>query len=323
MLKYKTRFLMILAMITLLSGVSGVWAETWHLEDGQDWEAVSAQSQDKYLMAVAKIKKSVNMGKARAVREAMDKLKKDYPEIAGAELDDFIEAEILFCEGKFVKAVRGYDKFLAAYPQSKLYEAVLDREFAIATAFLAGHKKPVLKIFKMKGYAEGVKIMESISDRAGDAPIAIEAVVAVARHYEKRTKFDDAYNEWSQISSQWPTGQIGKDALLGMGRCKHAAYKGPHYEISDLISAKSYYENFKLRYPEDAEKFELSTKIEQINEQIALKNFSIGKYYQKTGNMQAANFYYEMVQGNWPESIAAEKVKRIENCELLKKEIKK
>jgi len=308
MLRCTMRFV-IASTVVLLSALSAVSAETWRLKQGRDWKAVSAEAEDKYLLAVAQIKKLVNTGQTEAVRKALDKLKKDFPEIAGPDLDAFIEAELLFSKGKFAKAIRGYDKLLAEYPESQLYEAALDRQFAIATAFLAGQKSRVLGVFKIKRYAEGERVMERVSDRAGDAPIAIKAALAVAHNYEKRGKFADAYHQWSQIRLRWPTGRIGKDALLGMARCKHAAYKGPKYDASDLISAKSYYENFKLRYPIDAEDIDVDGKLKQIHEQLAYKQFSVGQYYQKTGNKQSANLYYEMVADNWPGSTAAKMAK--------------
>jgi len=131
----------------------------------------------------------------------------------------------------------------------------------------------------------------------------------VVQSYERREKFTGAYHKWSEISSRWPTGQSGKNALLGMARCRHAAYKGPKYDASDLISAKSYYENFKLRYPEDAEEIDVDKILKQIDGQLAYKEFNAGQYYQGTGSKQSANLYYQMVVDNWPGSTAAEMAK--------------
>jgi len=308
---HKTQFIVVFVVISLLCRPAGAdSATTWRLDQNQQWKTVSAEGQDKYLLAVAEIKQLVNAGRTKDAAKAVVKLKKDFPEIAGPDLDAFIEAEMLFAKGKFSKASKAYNKLLTEYPESQLYEAALDRQFSIATAFLAGRKRPVLKIFRMRGYSQGARIMGSISDRAGDAPIAIKAAVSVAKSLERRGKFNDAYFEWSQISSRWPTGQTGKDALLGMARCKHAAYKGPKYNASELRSAKSYYENFKLRYPKDAEEIGVDKILKQITEQQAEKQFSIGQYYQKVGDKQSANVYYQMVLDNWPESTAAEKTKQ-------------
>lgn len=298
------RLVIIVVTILLLASLATA-AETWRLGSDQNWKQVGDQSQDKYLMAVARIKQLANTGQTEALKTAAEKLKIDFPQIAGPDLDAFIEAEILFSKGKFSKAVRRCDKFLTEYPESKLYDAVIDREFAIATAFLGGQKIRVIKIFKIRGYAEGAKIMEKISDRAGLAPVSLKASLAIVKSYEERKKFDEAYHKWSEIQSRWPTGRTGRDALLGMARCKHAAYRGQKYDSSDIISARSYYQNYRLRYPEHAAKIEIDKILEQIEEQMAYKQFEIGKYYQRTENPQAANLYYQMVTDNWPGTIAA------------------
>lgn len=309
MIERKTGFLILLGMVFVSSVAVPGLAETWRLQKESGLKAVSGDAEGKYLLAVSEIKRLVNTGQSEAVVAHLKKLQKDFPQIGGSDLDAFIEAELLYSKGKFAKAVRSYDKFLAAFGDSPLYEAALERQFSIATGFLAGEKKRVLKIFKIKGYAEGAKLMEKISRRAEDSPIAVRAELSVAESFEKRGKFDQAYEKWSEISQRWPMGRIGKDALLSMGRCKHAAYKGPSYDGSNLISAKSYYENFKLKYPEEAEKFDIGRRLEQIKEQLAYKQYCIGRYYQDSGNKQAAGLYYQMVLDSWPKSVASSMIK--------------
>lgn len=311
MREYKMRVVMLAVAVGLLAS-SLFSAETWRLSEQGQWKAVSAE--DKYLLAVAEIKKLVSMGETEAVEQAVDKLKRDFPGIAGPDLDAFMKAEMLYSKGQFTKAARSYDKFLEEFPSSEFYEAALSRQFAIGTAFLGGQKKKVAKgMFEIKGYAAGARIMEKISDRAPDAPIGVKAAVAVAQSLERRGKFSEAYHKWSEISSRWPTGQIAEDTALGMARCKHAAYKGPKYDASNLVSAKSYYESFKLRYPAEAAELGVDGILEQIEEQLAYKQFSIGRYYQQTGGKQSANVYYQMVMDNWPGSKVAEMARRAMN----------
>ena len=133
MSEYRMRFV-ILTVAVMLSVLSTASAGTWRLEKGRDLKVVSAEGQDKFLVAVAEAKKFVNTGQTKAASKAYDALKKDFPEIAGPDLDIFIKAEIYYCKGDFTKAVRNYNKLLTEFPQSKLTDAALDREFAIATA---------------------------------------------------------------------------------------------------------------------------------------------------------------------------------------------
>ena len=407
----------ILAIAVVLSSLSMVSADTWRLGKDRDWKAVSPEGKDKFLMAAAETKKLVNTGQTKAARKAFDELKKEFPEIEGPDLDAFIEAEMLFCKGRFIEAANSYDKMLTKYPETKLREAAFDRQFAIATAFLGGQKKTVLGVFKvtgfadglkimkriseqakdepigteatvvmaqkyeekgqltkafriyekmltenpdnefrellldrqyaiataylrgekkrvlrvvkMKGYAEGVRIMEKITGRAGlDTPMGLKAALAVAKHYENRKEFNEAYLKWWEISLQWQTGKTGRDALLNMARCKHTAYnnhpeqKRPFYDDSNLNIAKSCYEKFKLLYPRDAEETNVDQILEEIDEQLAYKQLSIGQYYQRTGNKKSANLYFDMVIRDWPGSKAAELAKETLAGNIESKETK-
>lgn len=310
----------LLTIVTVLTVSTPLRSDTWRLEQGQDLKLLSSEQNGKFLLAVAETKKLVNAGQTRAARTAFDKLKKDFPEIAGPDLDLFIEAEMFFCEGKYTKAVHTYDKLLTDHPESRLREAALDREFAIGTAFLSGQKRKFLRLFSIKGYAEGVKIMEKVIERAGiDSPLGLKAALAAAKHYEEREQFDEAYLKWWEISLQWETGQLGRDALLGMARCKHAAYiqcpenKRPAFDISGLKTAKTYYEKFKLIYPQDAERMDVNKALKQIDEQLANKQLSTARYYQRTGHTQAANLYYQMLASdtNWQGTQAAQTAKQL------------
>ena len=266
---------------------------------------------------MAKIKELVNTGQTEAVRKEFDQLKKDFPEIAGPDLDAFIEAELLFCEGSFTKAVRAYDKLLDEFPDSQLAEAALSRQFEIATAFLTGQKKTSLGVFKLSRYHEGVKLMEKISTRAGiDAQIGLKAALALTKSYEKRQKFNEAYLKWWEISQQWEAGQVGKDTIIAMARCKLAAYnlrkegRRHLFDGSGLITAKSYYNKLELLYPEDAQKIGVDEILKDIDEQLAYKQLSIAQYYQKTGKDEAANLYYDTVINDWPQTNAVETAKQ-------------
>jgi outer membrane protein assembly factor BamD (BamD/ComL family) len=309
-----------LALIVLTAASACGGAETWRIDDSGQWKAVEPNTGEMYLLRVAEIKKLVDAGQAKKVRKAAQQLKKDYPETGGKDFDAFMEGEILLCRGKLTKASRQYDKFMDEYPASGFKDAAMARQFEIGTAYLGGRKKQVL-IFSIKGYDEGVKVMEKVADRGGNSDLARRAAVAVAQHYEKRKKYEEAYLKWSEVSSRWPTGETGKDALLGMAKNKYAQYNGSDYDASSLISARSYYENFRMRYPEEAAKQDIEGTVKVIDERIAAKQAKTGQYYERMGSREAANLYYQMVLDKWPQTQATKTAQeRIERKEPEKKE---
>lgn len=309
MRKFSILAILIAASLTLPTGQVALCAETLRLDEQGQWQKAVDSDNEQYLLRVAEIKKLVDAGKPDKVKKAAKQLKNDFHGVAGKDFDSFIEAEVLLAKGKLTKAIRQYDKFLDDYPASALRDAAFKRQFEVAMEFLEGRKKPIL-MFKVSAFDDGVKIMEKISDRTGTADIAKNALLAVAHSYEKRKQYNEAYLKWSEISMRWPTGETARNALLAMARTKYASYRGAVYDGSSLISAKTYYENFRLRYPEEAKRIEVDKILVRIDEQLARKNLLIAKYYDRTGSTEPASMYYQMVADNWPDTKAGEKAKQ-------------
>ena len=280
--------------------------------------AFATEGDDKILRVVTETKELIDNGQLNRAQDAFDELQADFPKDLRPDLDLFIKGELNYAKDKYTKAVRSFEKMLTDYPRSSLSDAATDREFTIAKAYLDGRKKTVFGFIKLKGDAEGIRIMEKITDRIGlDSAMGIEASLAVAKNYEERELYEEAYLKWWEISLHWNQGPVGKDALVGMGRTKVAAYnqqpehKRHMYDASGLSTAKSCYSRFKLLYPVDARQIDVDKILEEIDEQLALKQLSIGQYYQSTDHHRAANLYYQMVVNDWPDTQAAKTAKEL------------
>lgn len=89
----------------------------------------------------------------------------------------------------------------------------MERQYSIADTFINGHTRSFLVVFRLHAYEEADIIMHDIADRSGDAPIAKRALKTLAKGYQKRKKYIEAYDVWAEISSTWPTGELGKVVL--------------------------------------------------------------------------------------------------------------
>lgn len=321
MLKYENTLIYLFVAFV----IAPFWASaanTWRLEENQNWDLVATDSQKKFLTAISDAQKIADEGKTKAAGKAFAAVKKNFSEFSGKDLNLFIKAEKLFSQHKFTKSARQYDKLLTKYQDSILRNMAINREYEIGMTFLDGRKKTILGMIRIAGNSEGISILEKMTDHAGfDSQIAIKASIAIAKNYEKREKFNEAYLKWYEIYSLGKKDSvINRDALLGMAQAKHAIYnKNPEskksfYDASSLRSARSYYEMFRTNYPDYAEKEGVGKIIEEITEQLAYKELSIGLYYQKMNNKQSANLYFDMVITTWPQSKSAEIAK-----DMLKK----
>jgi tetratricopeptide (TPR) repeat protein len=304
--------------IALSCGGSAV-AETWRLKTGQTWESTTAGPDEQYLHAIAEIKKLVQEGDSKGAKAIIKQLKDEFPDRVGPDLDIFVKGELQYWRDHYTRALTKYEKLLKNYPGSEFADATMQREYDMAQAYLHGRKKIAMYFLPVSGNAEGVAIMERLSDRAGiDEPnsVGLNAAIAVAEHYEQKKEYLDAYLKWSEIASYWETGPVGKRAMYRMAEDNFLAYNEHpprerfRFDSSKLTTAKTYYEKFLALYPDEGRKNDIPEKIKTIDEEMAYKQFKIGQYYQRVGKDRAAYLYFDMVVQNWPKTKAAEMAKQ-------------
>lgn len=290
-------------LAVLLSGFAG--AATYHLDDSGDWESIADTPEGQYMLAISKIKQDIQTGEDDPVMKALEKLKSDFPDLAGDQVDEYIEAEKLYFQGKLSKAATRYKQFLTVHPDSLLYSVATERLYSIGVAWLQGEKRTFLKILRLPAFDDGADLMRDIADREGNSPMALRALTTLADNQERRQKYFDAYQTWAEVATRWPTGKIGQESLLRMAQELHASYTGPEYDAAALASARSYYEDFIGRYPDLAEAMNVAEELALIQEQLAYKVYQTGFYYERTDKPQVAVMYYDKVLAEWPDSKAA------------------
>lgn len=290
----------------LVSAVPCMAAETWLLSGQEGWENVADNPQGQFLLAISNIKQQIDSGKKKDAIRALEKLKTDFPQYAGSDLDIYIKAETLFARADLSKAAKQYTRILEEFPDSPLQAAASERLYSIGTAYVGGQKRPFLKIFKFPAFDDGEKILRNLADRGGNSSLAYRSLVTLAENQERRKMFLESYQTWSEIADRWPTGEQGRIALLRMAQSLHAAYASPNYDATVLRGAASYFEDYQQRYEESARKLGISETLDLIVEQQAYKQFFVGLYYERVEKPPAAIMYYQDVLDGWPNTKAAE-----------------
>jgi outer membrane protein assembly factor BamD (BamD/ComL family) len=293
----------VLAMLATLGAASS--AETYRLSDEKGWQNVAGDPESEYLLAISQIKQQLLTGTDADIVGALEALKKDFPGMAGTEIDGYIEAEKLYADANWYKAATAYKKFIDAWPDSVLQPAAMERLYSIATAYLQGQKRVFIKILKLPAFDTGVDLMYDVADRAGNSPMGLRALTTLAESQEQKKLFLDAYDTWQQIADQWPTGKTRQTATLRMAQALHASYDGVQYDDSLIEKARAYFQDYNNQYPEDAARLGVPETINLINEQLAYKQYETGFYYERTGKSDVASRYYQKVLKDWPDSKAA------------------
>jgi hypothetical protein len=87
---------------------AAVSAETWHLKDGKTWEKIEDSPQGKQMIEIANIKQLVASGKPEEAKVAIIKLQQTNSTLTTDDIDTYIQAEMFYAEGKWLKANRKY-----------------------------------------------------------------------------------------------------------------------------------------------------------------------------------------------------------------------
>ena len=307
-----------LILATLL--MSQMSCASWGKKKGplQARQPLTQSQKEELLKEVDTLQKQVDDRMTKAAKGTAADLIADYPQIAEYELQVFIDAEMFLSQNKYLRAAKKYEKCLEDYTDNTLRDPTVKRLYNIGIEYLNGRKRVLLGIFRLNGYAQGIEMLDTVTEAEGlEDPngLGVQGALAVADNYEHRQSYEDAYLKWLEISTVWENGRLGKQALLGMARNKHAAYnkhpaaKRHLFDASSLKAAKTYYEKYTVLYPEDAKSRGIPDIITEIDEQMAYKEYTIGQYYLRTGKVQAANIYFDMVLTRWPESETAQRVR--------------
>lgn len=257
----------------------------------------------------------VDSGKKGASNQCAAQLKQDFPDIVELDLGMYLEAEMYLLKNKHLRAAKTFENMIEEYPNTELKPTTHQRLFKIGKTYLGGKKKVVLGFIRIAGHGEGVEILNKITDDIGlDDPndLGLKSALAVAHSFESRKEHEEAYLKWLEISITWQRGELGKQALLGMAGNKHAAYtihpeeRQPLFDAANLKTAKTYYQKFVVTFPDEAKSLNIEKIIREIDQQMARKELSIGQFYQRTGQEQAANIYFNMVVETWPDTDAAQ-----------------
>jgi tetratricopeptide (TPR) repeat protein len=305
MFNNNNKLLICLSCAALVFSEAGFGAQTWRLSPETGWQEVSESPEAQFGLKISEIKQQIERGDRQAAEQALDRLGADFPQFSGPDLALYIAGERFYIQNRWSKAAKQYKKCLTDYPDGPVQLAAAERLYSIGAAYVSGQKRPFLKIFRLPAYEEGEKILQDLADRWGRAPLAYRSLVTIAENQDRREKYLDAYQTWSEIADRWPTGESGRIALLRMAQSLHASYRSPHYDATVLRGAASYFEDYRKRYEASAVELGIDKTLDLISEQQAYKAFFVGLYYERTEQKGAALMYYRTAMEQYPQTQAA------------------
>jgi outer membrane protein assembly factor BamD (BamD/ComL family) len=230
----------------------------------------------------------------------------------------FMKAESYFFNDMSIKARDAYDALAQKYPSTRYLDKLVARQWAIAQYLEKkadyNYDLPMTPNawdktrpwFDTMGHA--IKTYENIRMNDPTGPRADDALMATANVYFRSNRFDDADYHYTLLRREYPRSEFQFEAhLLGL-QSKLRKYQGQDYDGAPLEEAqmlvKQLRTNFAGQLSAD-ERERLKTVGGQLHQELANRDMTMARHYDKGKHYGAAKTYYAEVIRKYPSSTEA------------------
>ena len=210
-----------------------------------------------------------------------------------------------YFEGKnYYRAYEQYEEVVES-TAGDLFHGALAKEKDVALAFLSGEKRIVWGFLRLPAQDEAIEILDRIWERVPGTRLGEDALRIKADYFFDRGDMDLAQDEYAFVAREYPSGRFAQFAMLRSAEAAEAAFPGTKFDDRALLEAQERYRQVQETYPAYAERENVPQRLEGIRQSRAEKDLDIARWYERTREPQAAEFYYRLVIADWPETLAA------------------
>jgi outer membrane protein assembly factor BamD (BamD/ComL family) len=221
----------------------------------------------------------------------------------------YLLGEALFERSHFYQAYENYEE-VADTTGGELFYKALRREMDVARAFLSGEKRIVWKVLYLPAYDDGIEILDRVWERVPGSRLGELALKLKADYFFAVGDVDLAQDEYVNLAREYPNGRYVQLAMLRGAEAAAAAFPGIKFDDRALLDAQVRYEQLQATFPPYAERERVPDRLEGIRQQRAEKDLDIARWYERTKQAGAAEYYYRLVLNDWPDTLAAGEARR-------------
>jgi len=297
--------------------------EGWYYEPvGSKGEWVKGRAKDQLEVAKEAFEKKDYSLAMRAARRVVSQWPlSDYAPEAQYYVGRCYEAK-----GNGEKAFREYQKLLEKYPKYERYEEVLQRQFEIANAYLAGKWFRVLGLVPLyRSMDKTADMYEKIIQNGPYTETGARAQMNIGvAHENKRGLFKKAPDNFSAAKAYeraadryYDRKEIAADATFKQGVAYMRQSQTAEYDQNAANMAVATFTDFITLFPDDPRVPEARKNIELMRSEQARGSFQVAKFYDKRKRYEGARIYYNECLSLDPNSPYAEAARK--RLEVLNK----
>jgi len=157
------------------------------------------------------------------------------------------------------------------------------------------HLNYAIKLYEEEDYQEAVQEFESILLQYAGSSLVDDAQYYIGLTRYQREEYIIAAYEFSKLIKNMPASSFVPDAQFMLAECYYAL--SPNYNLDQVYTKKAIeeYQVFIDFFPLNEKVHEAEKKINELNEKLALKDYTIAQIYEKMDYYTASMKYYDYV----------------------------
>jgi outer membrane protein assembly factor BamD (BamD/ComL family) len=244
------------------------------------------------------------------------KLLRQYPKSFEASESQYYLGAIEEAQGNLYGAYEAYQKVIDKYPFSERIQEIIEREYKIGEAFMAGEKRKAIGI-TLPVENPAIEIFSKVVENSTYGPLAPKAQYKLGLVLKGLMRYYEAEEAFNKVITNYPNSEWVEAAKFQIASCRAAVSRGPDYDQGAAKEAKDKFEDFVKEHPDAVLSHEAEKNINQLKEKEAEANFNTGRFYEKQKAYEAAKVYYNEIINNYPDSVWA--VKALERLQIMEK----
>ena len=283
----------------------------WQIEGGAASGLTGADG-PKALDLMNKAHRAADRGSNGSAISAYEKVAKKYPTSVYAPEALYQGGQLRLARRQYFKAFEDFQGLVGLYPNTRRFNDVIGIEYHIAALLLDGaHNRIWGWIPSFANRSKAIQYFEIIVANAPYSDYAPLALMDVARGHQYLGETEEAIDSMDRMINSYPQSVLAPNAYLKLGQLHASISEGPFYDQASTKEAITYYEDFMILFPSDANLPQAARGLDSMKVMLAQSKVKIGDFYfYKRDNYTAARVLYNEAITAYPDSDVARLAKQ-------------
>lgn len=248
-------------------------------------------------------------GKYREALRETEKFDNFYGESEFADDNQFLRGEIRLATGDEFKAAQEFQQVVANYPDTDLYDDVIDNQYAIGDQLYEKGQVRLKRWWwfnRKRPLRRAADVYEMVVENQPFTPEAAEAQYKIGLTHQARKNYYEAAYEYRRVIEDYSNSDWVDDASYALVQSYEALALPPDYDQSPSQLTIRAIDDFTSRFPSDERVEEVAPIRDEMVERIAQQRLETARYYERQRDFDAAKLYYQIIVDDFAGTDAAE-----------------